>query len=79
MYEGEQSESTSINSAQEGQSTPQNAGQHLRHYQRSQQGHIDSARDHFLIVTQNIQDLRGADEKLEYIAWLEQDKNMQAY
>jgi len=38
-----------------------------------------SARDHFLIITQNIQGLRGAEEKLEYIAWLMMDKKIQAY
>ena len=38
-----------------------------------------SARDHFLIIAQNVQGLRGAEEKLEFIVWLMMDKKIQAY
>ena len=66
------------NSTQEEQPTPQNINVVLQE-PLPKATETRSARDHFLITTQNVRGLRGAEEKLKYIIRLMKDKNIQAY
>ena len=79
-YEREQPEKRIKNSATEGQPTPEKASVAPEVTEEPRATETRSARDHFfLVATQNVQGLRGAEEKIEHITRLMIDKNIQAY